>query len=695
MADRPSTRKLATIMFSDMVGYSALVGKDERLAFRLLERQKKILRKLLPKFSGREVEVIGDAFLVEFDSALLAVQAAIAIQQQLAGLPPEQPDDPPIVLRIALHLGDIEKPGKRVYGDTVNIAARLQELAPHGGIALSATVHHQIEDRIALPFQSIGRPALKNINRPIEIFTVEAGAIQSAPRQDAPTELHRTRPRRLHWAIGGVATTIILGAGIYALKVNRTAPAPDLAVAQEDQSIAVMPLRNVSGDASYEYFSDGLSEDLINALAQIPGLRVISRSSSFQFKSKNDDAAAIGAKLHVSHLLEGSVRREGTRVRVVAQLVKCSDGAAIWTQSYDRDASNVLGVQSEIASSVALQLKVRLLPGEQISAEHPPHDNLAAYDAYLKGNALAIGPGARPKADWQQAIAQYREALRLEPEYAAAQAGLAQTLIWMASNYPDVSTYKAHMSEARVWTLKALTLGPDLADGHAALGDLYMLEDWKLADAEKEYRQALQLAPNNKVALDGLQLLLQVLGQSEAAIALGHQAIAIDPLFVDHYDFLTKIYAGTGRLIEAEAQLRSRRALFPDDDSEHEVAMYIAQMRGQSERVIREAEQIAGPPQTRSVALAMARQYGSDRAVADSALKELIAKYGDGSAYAIAQIYAKRGEPERAFAWLNRAYESRNAAVLGVATDPYLKSLRPDPRFAAMCKKLGLPLPSA
>src|SRR3954468_21425063 len=393
----PEQRRLAAIMFTDMVGYSAMSQRDDKLALQLLEEHRGLLREIFPRFNGLEIKTIGDAFLVEFGSALEAAQCAIEIQRTLAKRNLGVAHDRRIELKIGIHIGDVMHRDGDVYGDGVNIASRIEPLAGAGGICVSMDVERQIRNALEARFEKLAPTELKNISVAMDLFRIVLPWEQQARTEPAGTSTSRRSfpASRLAW-IGAIL--FALGAGgwwVAHQSSKHTASSPTVsashaaagtAPAAGQKSIAVLPLVNTSGDPNNVYFSDGLSEELIAVLAKIPDLTVIGRSSSFLFKGQSSDSASIGQKLGVAHLIEGSVRRQGDRVRIVAELINASNGRSLWSDTYDRELKDVFAVQSEIAQAVAEQMKVKLLGEKPRSDAAPSNQNLVAHNAVLQSD---------------------------------------------------------------------------------------------------------------------------------------------------------------------------------------------------------------------------------------------------------------------------------------------------------------------
>lgn len=451
------------------------------------------------------------------------------------------------------------------------------------------------------------------------------------------------------------------------------------------KSIAVLPLVNESDDPKDEYFSDGLSEELIVALAQISGLKVIGRSSSFRFKDRKEDPRTIGEKLGVSTLLDGTVRKQGDRVRIVAELVNAADGIQLWTQTFDRQLKDIFDVQKEIAGAVAKSLKVTLLGSDSGSASASATDNAEAHNAYLQGHFYLL---RRNVEDFRKAISYYDEAIRLDPNYALAYAERAEAWAFLGdftgqrpTAYPKAST------DAK----KAVAIAPTLAEARAALGWVLCLADWKFAEGLAELKRAKELAPANPTANDLLARIIVYLGRFDEGGRQAREAVELDPLSTVTQGNLARVLFYAGKLDEADAAARKAAELQPTGAGSHRFQVLIAAQRGDGEAALREA-QLEPDPGFRRFELAVAHYVRSDFAAADAALADLIANAGrEGFAYQIAEVYALRGEKDKAFEWLQTALDDRDAGMLGLSADPLLRSLRDDPRYKNLVAKVGLP----
>jgi len=455
------------------------------------------------------------------------------------------------------------------------------------------------------------------------------------------------------------------------------------------KSIAVLPLVNTSGDPGNDYFSDGLSEELIAVLAKIPGLKIIGRSSSFLFKGKSDDSRTIGEKLGVTNLLEGSVRKQGDRVRIVAELINAADGRALWSETYDRELKDVFAVQSEIATAVTDQLKIKLLGAPAKSDAAPSNDNLAAYNALQQGTfyvRLSTEEGTRKATEF------YGEAIRLDPRYALAYAQLSAAWRQLAATWLAGAGANEAYAKARNAAQTALSLAPDLAAAHEALGWVLLKPDLDFAAAQAEFRKAEKLAPADAGPKFALSFLFAAQGRLAEAENIMRQTLALDPLGVTRYLNLARILIAGGRYDEAEAALRKAIELQPAAARLHAYLTTLDVIRGNAAAALQDA-QLEPKGFWRDYALALALQIQNDRGAADAALQKLIDENAVSGPFQIATVYGLRKEPDKMFDWLERAYTEHDPGLTQLLGTPFILNYRDDPRFAALCEKLKVQVP--
>ncbi len=487
----------------------------------------------------------------------------------------------------------------------------------------------------------------------------------------------------------GLARGLIVGIILFLLAVAGeflwTAYTKKRAAAVTTPSIAVLPFADLSPARSQAYFAEGLAEELITDLTKIPGLKVAARSSAFRFQGKNQDPRAVGQALGVANVLEGTVQTEGNRVRITAELIKTGDGFQLWSETYDRQSSDVFRVQDEIARAVASALKVKLLE-TNISAVSATSPNSEAYQAYLQGRFFH-GRGQN-REDLEKALASADQAIKLDANYAPAWALRASVLNTMAAvaliGYPDA------FRQAREAAERAIALDPGLASGYLALALVQMYNDWDWDAAQASLKRGADLEPGNAEVLRDRGQLSRFEGRLDEAVDYYRQSIALDPLQSNSYLVLGNLLHEAGRNEEATAALRKALELNPQAAYAHFIQGEVLLAMGQPQAALSEMEQ-EPTDWAKVTGEALAYYALGRRHESDAALARLIATYANDSAFQVAQVYAYRGETDKAFEWLDHAYQQRDAGMPEVKIDPLLKNLRHDPRYAALLKKMRLP----
>ncbi|MGH8321655.1 MAG: tetratricopeptide repeat protein [Gammaproteobacteria bacterium] len=479
-------------------------------------------------------------------------------------------------------------------------------------------------------------------------------------------------------------------AAIAAAKASAVTTAPFAGTTIPASSVAVLPLANMSGDPKQQYFSDGLSEELITDLTQINGLKVIGKYSSFHFRDSKDSPAQIGAALGVAHLIQGSVFQQGKRIRVIVSLIRTKDGSNMWSHSYDEQLKDVFAIQSQIGQAVAAALKIKLMGRAIVSDDKPPSGNVEAYRLMLQGRDLNR---RATETAIREGIALLQRAIQLDPGYAYAWGTLSNAWIILGSYFLTGDARQQAYTQARVTADKQQALAPDAAHTHMDRGYLLATVDGDAMGALAEYRRAYALAPNDGTAMNFLAGGLQTIGQLQAAVELYRKAIATDPLRTGFYANLGYVLLGQHQLDAAEQAFRKALVLQPDFPGLYSYLAQIDLLRSDAAAALRDAKQETDPaygPWART----MAKQIGPDRKQADAALHDYIAKYGKDQPYLVADLYALRKQPDKMFEWLERAWKQHDQDLIAnLLSDPFVLVYRHDPRFAALCKQAGLPLP--
>jgi adenylate cyclase len=518
-------RKLAAILAADVVGYSRMMAADEAGTLAALKRHREtVFDPAVAAHKGRVVKLIGDGTIVEFASVIDAVNCALSVQRPAEHAPDQRASQAAIVLRIGINLGDVIMEGDDLYGDGVNIAARLEPLAEPGGICISSIVNESIGNRIDVRFQDGGDITVKNIDRPIRVW-------------------------RWHPSITAVPSPSI---------------APNPGPNGTRQSIAVLPFTNMSGDPEQEYFSDGISEDIITDLSKIAGLTVIARNSSFTYKGRSVDVREIGRELGVRSVLEGSIRRAGQRVRITAQLIDATSGSHLWAERYDRDLTDIFAVQDEVTTQIVGALKVTLSPAEKARLVEKEPSNIAAYDCVLRGREIMLGKD-KNRETFVEAVTYFKKALELDANYSQAYASLGFAHMFDYQNRwsddPDRS-----LKLAREYSQKAIDNDPNepMAHGAAALTAIFE-RDFDRAQAEVD--RTLALNPSSALAHNLLGTIRSYSGRPLEAIPAIEQAMRLDPAFRPQFlHFLGIAYLLAGKYETAAAMLRQRILVVPNTD---------------------------------------------------------------------------------------------------------------------------------
>jgi TolB-like protein/class 3 adenylate cyclase/Flp pilus assembly protein TadD len=642
-------RQLTAIMFTDMAGYTALMQRDEHQARANRERQRTVLEGEIVAHGGKLLQLYGDGSLSVFRSAIDAVRCAMSIQQALRV-------EPPISLRIGIHTGDVVHDDEGVFGDGVNVASRVQALAAPGGLLISGKVFDEVKNHPEIRTRSLGAFNLKHVQHPMKVFAITNDGL-AVP---AESDIASGRPT-------------------------------------QTKSVAVLPFVNMSTDPENEFFSDGVTEEIINALTRVNGLKVTARTSSFVFKNRNEDVRAIAERLAVTHVLEGSVRRAGQRVRVTAQLICAGNGYHLFSDTYDRSIEDIFGVQDEIARTIVGQLASHLGPvrtGEEERAVRGGHSHdTEAYAEYLRGRfewARFTPDGAN------RSLRHFERSIEMDPTCALPHTGLATSYVFLgAVGYmPPSECFPRAKAAAR----KALELEPDAGASHVALGAVKLFFDWDFEEAYRALQKALSLTPGSADAHHVYALYLEAIGDYEEAVEVMRSAVQLDPLSLVYNDSLAHALTRAGRLAEAREQIDRTLDLDAHFRSAIESSGWIYVLEGEYERAIEEFDRL--PKEAgHEFAGAGDRGYAYGRAgrVDDSLrMLGLLEKRGRDKPdltldIDFALIHEGLGDRDKAFEYLERAVDKRMGTVVLLGAFAAFEGARSDPRFQALLDKIGLP----
>lgn len=614
-------RRLTAILAADVVGYSRLMGIDEAGTLAALKSiQVDFIDRKIAEHQGRIVKLTGDGMLIEFPSVVSAVACAAEVQRGVrdrnASVPPERR----IEFRIGVNLGDVIVEGEDIFGDGVNVAARLESIAEPGGIAISNSVRDHVGNRLDLTFEDLGEQKLKNIERPLRVYRVSLGSIEDHKHRDGAS-----RPGH-----------------------------------SEKPAIAVLPFNNMSGDPEQEYFSDGITEDIITDLSKVSGLFVVARNTAFTYKGKPVKVQQVAQELGVTFVLEGSVRKAGSRVRVTGQLINGADGGHVWAERYDRDLTDIFAIQDEITHAIVEELKVKLLPQEKKSIGQTPTDNVEAYTYYLRGRQFFH---RHSKPYYELARRMFAKAAELDPLYARAYAGIADCDCFLFLHY----NVDVPIASILVTSAKALDLESGLAEAHASRG-LALSLDNRYDEAMAEFEKAIALDPTLFEAIYFYARANFAQGNLDRAAALFERAAEIKPDDYQSCILLTQIYRSLGR--NDEIKKTARTGL---------------------ERAERELAAHPENPRPAYLGAAALLELGDTDRAKEWLSRSLAINPDDVlTQYNVACIYALMGERGQSLDLLERLLPHANHETKAwIKHDSSFESLGAEPRFHKLLRQIG------
>ncbi|HXW94084.1 MAG TPA: adenylate/guanylate cyclase domain-containing protein [Nitrososphaerales archaeon] len=633
-------RRLAAIMFTDMVGYTALGQKNEELSLTLVAEQRKVIRPIIARHNGREVKTIGDAFLVEFLNALDAVRCAYDIQRAIREFNISMPSDQRLHLRIGVHDGDVVESNGDISGDAVNVASRIEPLAEDGGVCLTQDVYNHVRNKIELPMSSLGPKTLKNVVEPVEVYRMV-----------------------MPWEIG-------TGAKVKALEPRR---------------IAVLPLENISPSPADAYISDGLTEELISTLSRINGLRVIARTSAMRYKGSGKGVNQIGRELGAGSLIEGSVRTMRNKVRISVQLIDSATEEHLWAGDYDREIGDVFEVQKDIATKVAEELRVKLQPDERQRLGRRETQNSGAYTLYLKGRHYW---NERTEDGFRKAREYFEKAIELDPGYGAPYSGLADTYHTMASFFGRFSS-DVMLQNAKKYAEKALELDGTLAEAQVSLADVSQdLGDW--LEAEKRYKLAIGLNPSYALAHFWYSILLTWHQRHDEAIAEARRAQELDPFSPSISIAVGQALTYARRYDEAVEWLDNVILTNPGVPNPHFIRGLAYLYEGMYEQALADAKEAMVLKNDRVIMLSGLAEAGlGHREKAEEVLRELEQK--EALYITRATLQLALGKKEEAIRTLEAAYQKREIDLGWLNVIPYYDVLRDDESFVSLLQNIRTP----
>ena len=675
-------RRLAAILSADVHGYSRRMAADEAATVTDIKRCREIIDAHVREHHGRIVDAPGDNVLAEFPSAVEAVQCAVEVQRELADRNSDLEPAHRMEFRIGIHVGDVILDDGKIYGDGVNIAARLEALATPGGICISREVHDQIRGKLDIDCEDIGEQQVKNIPRPVRVLRVRMGAAPMTPA---------TRPRSRRVVIGSIASLCVLAAiaGAYFFIVRNPRPTSVTLPAAEPSraTVAVLPFANLSASKDDEYFSDGITDEIRGNLSKIAGLQVTARSSSFAFKGQNEDVNKIGGLLHVRNLLEGSVRRSADRIRVEVELIDATNGFTVWSDSYDKQMTDVFQIQSDVAESVADNLKVKLFGDEKARVESKPTQNLEAYNLYLLGN---YHMQQFTTDSFTKAADSYRSAVEKDPKFALAYAYLAYAYELAGD---ETMPQRESTAKAKVAAERALALDDKLGSAHGAMGIAHM-NDWDWAEAERQLKLALTLDPGSPDLHETYAEYLIIMGRYSEALRERERSRERSPISPLATAFIGDVYLYSRQYNRALQYYQAAIQMAPDFSASYRSRGLLLLSQGKPEAAVPDFEKAFALDDSPLNQGLLGQIYGLTRRRAEALkiLEQLKQRSTSQYVTAIAfvAVYQGLGDKDRAFQWLEKAYEDRSGFLPGLRA-PFWDDLRSDPRFQAIYNKMGLP----
>lgn len=636
-------RLLAAIMFTDMVGYTAMMQEDEQEARTSRDKHRAVLEERIKKYNGDLLQYYGDGSLSIFNSGIEAVRCAIEIQNQLS-------QSPKIPVRVGIHVGDIVKEDDGIYGDGVNIASRIESISVPGAVLISDKLQDDLRNQPEIECRSLGKFELKNVKKPVEIFAIVDEGIEVPSVKE--------------------------------LKLEK---------AQSLKSIAVLPFVNMSADKENEYFSDGITEEILNALVKVDGLQVTSRTSSFAFKNKNIDAREIANQLSVNTILEGSVRKAGNKVRITAQLINSADGYHIWSDVYDRNLEDIFEVQDELASKIANTLREKLTGKEK--KEHlvtTATKNLDAYNLYLKGkfNLYKWTPeGGKLGIEYlEQSIAE-------EPNFALAHSTLAfcYTLLGVIGSIPTKDAF----ARAKEIADRAIKLDDKLASAHISLGLISVFVNWDLDAAYKSFQTALDLSPGDGEIYHAYYIYLTAVGRIDEAVDAMEKSVQLDPLSLPINQSLGEALMNARKYDDAIEQLDKTLELDPNFRAAIETKGWVYLFKEEYDKAVetfKEFQKKTGDPLKGQTGLGYAYSVTGNIDKANECLQLLKQREKRDIDVNLNMdflvIYAGLNDLDKVFYYMTKSMDEGNV-VFFIRTHPFAENIRNDPRFNELLKRAG------
>jgi adenylate cyclase len=678
----PQTRQLAAIMFTDIVGYTALMGRDEQKAFDFLNKNRQIQKPIIEQHGGHWIKELGDGVMASFNTVSDAVIAAIKIQEACNASKDFQ-------LRIGIHLGEVVFEAGDVFGDGVNVASRIQAKAPPGGIWISESVHNNVVNKNDIVTRFVKTEHLKNVKDPVRIYEV-LGKDLPVTRPGIPLIKSGGKKGKIAVGLLGIILLLLAGYFIYQFLVARARKNTEpTSIVATDKSIAVLPFEDLSPEKDQEWLGDGIAEEIISSITAINDLKVIGRTSSFQYKGKGLDAKTIGEKLKVGNILEGSIQRSGDDLRIITKLVRVKDNFSIWSQRFDKKLQDIFAIQDSIAFNIVEKLRLTISNAEKprLIKKGTGQD---VYTLYLKGlhtyKEFAL----------EKSIEYNLRAIKIDSTFAPSYAYIALAKTWIINRDHVFDDYNA-VREAKEFARRAINLDPNLAEGYSALALLAWSVELDFPESKSNFEKSIQLNPSASLIKNRFAYFLLWMGDFDKVNSLAHDAINSDPADWNGYVLVASAYVYKGQFSEAEKYIAEGQRLFPDRPEFDVLSVTNSFHSGNYERVTQlvKSLQVKYPSLDDGILLSylcLAYYRKGNHTESNATLEQLKKKPEDKKSsnyFGLARIYSEYKNKDSCFIYLEKSFTNREPSLKTLKIDPLLDFVRSDPRYGQLYHRYG------
>jgi adenylate cyclase len=670
-----SNRQLAAIMFTDIVGYTALMGKDEEKAFEFLNKNRAIQRPIIEQFNGRWIKELGDGVMSSFNTVSDAVTAAIKIQTACHSADEFQ-------LRVGIHLGEVVFENNDVFGDGVNIAARIQAIADPGTIFVSEAVRNNVVNKKDITTRFVKTEILKNVKEPVKIYQVIGEGIDALRTNRFRRNIRaRSKPFLI-----SLAVLVLFAAGFMIANFTRN---KEQKPGANERSIAILPFTDMSPEKDQQYLSDGLADEIINSIAIIKDIKVIGHTSSFQFKGQGLDTRTIGEKLNVNIILEGSIQKSGNILRIITKLISVKDDSTIWSQRFDKESKDIFAIQDSIANKIVETLKITLSSSEKPRLAKKVTDP-EVYSLYLKGLHTY------KDFNYDKCIEYNQQAIAIDSLFAPSYAYMALANTW---NINEAGTYsdKLAVRKAKELASTAVRLDPDLAEGYSALALLAWRIELDFVSAKTNFEKSLSLNPSSSLIKNRFAYFLNWMGEFDRAKQLGLDAIHSDPADYNGYVIVSNANIYKRNFSEADRYIDEGRKLFPDNFGFEGLYVSSKFYSGNYDEVIQSVQALWSKnpdlvPETLLAFLSISYLKKGNIAESRNGIRELKTRltHSNSSAdYNLARVYSQYPSKDSCFASLEKSFLKREPDLKLLKIDPLFDQLRQDQRYKQLYHKYG------